>query len=253
MPPKLYAITTGWLTLFRAAFLEGARGKLRVPVPCYLIRHPRGIALFDSGLHPHTQTDPESRLGPLAAFHEVHYEAGEEVSARLESLDIGADNIDYLINSHLHFDHAGGNAQIRNASLIIQRREWEAGRDPDLIESNYYQPHDYDLGHSRVLVDGEHDVFGDGSVVCIPTPGHTPGHQSLRVILESGPVVLSADACYLKESLDSLRLSPLAHNADDALTSMRALRELRDRGERIFYGHDPKFWQTIAQAPEAIR
>jgi len=245
-------MTTGWLTVFRGAFLKGAQGKLRVPVPCYLIRHPRGTALFDSGLHPHTQTDPEGRLGALAAFHEVHYEAGEEVSAHLESLEIDRDDIDYLINSHLHFDHAGGNAQIENATLIVQRREWEAGGDPDLIESNSYQPHDYDLGHRRLLVDGEHDVFGDGSVVCLPTPGHTPGHQSLRVMLDSGPVVLCGDACYLKESLDSLRLSPIVHDADQALESMQTLRALRSRGDKMFYGHDPQFWQTVVQAPHAI-
>src|SRR6266851_5406280 len=116
------------------------------------------------------------------------YRPGEEIGARLAALGRDPAKIDLIINSHFHFDHVGGNAQVPNATMIVQRREWDAGMDPDSAVRRGFNPRDFDLGHKLRLVDGEHDVFGDGSVVCLPTHGHTPGHQSLRLRLDSGEV-----------------------------------------------------------------
>ncbi len=77
----------------------------------------------------------------------MDFHAGQEIAARLTALDVDPARIRYLIVSHLHFDHVGGNAQIPNASLVVQDAEWDAGRDDDLIRSNGYDPRDYDLGH----------------------------------------------------------------------------------------------------------
>ena len=162
MSLRLYAMTCGWLTMPVSALLEGGEGELRVPVPSYLIEHPNGRALFDSGLGLACQTEVEKYLGRLASLFEVEFQAGEEISARLECLDISAADVNFLINSHLHFDHAGGNALIPEARLVVQKREWDAGKEPDTIASMGYKPVDYDLGHDVLAVDGEHDVFGDG-------------------------------------------------------------------------------------------
>jgi len=250
--PKLFALTCGWLTGPAGGFLAGEKGRLRVPVPCFLIDHPRGRVLFDSGLHPRTQSDPQGRLGPLAAIFDVHFQPGEEVAARLGSIDVDAGRVDYLINSHLHFDHAGGNEMLPNATLVVQRREWEAGLDADLAAANHYDEQDYRTGQPVKLVDGEHDLFGDGTVVCVPTYGHTPGHQSLRVQLDGGPVVLTGDACYLRRTLEQLHLPSIVHDEAAMLRSLHLLRALRDRGARIFYGHDPDFWAGVPQAPAAV-
>jgi glyoxylase-like metal-dependent hydrolase (beta-lactamase superfamily II) len=200
---QLYAFTCGWLTGDLAGFLAGETGRIRVPIPCFLIEHPRGRVLFDSGLHPATQTDPAARLGRLAPFFDVEFGPGEEVSARLAALGVDAGRVDWLVNSHLHFDHTGGNALVPNARLVVQRREWEAGQDADLRARNAYDPADYDHGHDLLAVDGEYDLFGDGRIVCLPTYGHTPGHQSLRVRLDDGDVILTGDACYLRATLES--------------------------------------------------
>lgn len=246
-------MTCGWLTGPLQGFLAGERGRLRVPVPCFLIDHPRGKVLFDSGLHPDTQSAPAERLGEAGKFFDVEFYAGEEVGARLAAIDIDAASIGYLVNSHLHFDHTGGNATIPNARVVVQRAEWEAGRDADLIRKNYYDPKDYDLGHEVLTVSGEHDLFGDGRVVCMPTFGHTPGHQSLRVRLDGKEFVLASDACYLRRTLDELHLPGVAYDPAAMLDSLRGLRVLRDAGVHIVYGHDPEYWASVAQAPCDMR
>jgi glyoxylase-like metal-dependent hydrolase (beta-lactamase superfamily II) len=249
---KLFAFTCGWVTGPLEGFLEGQPGRLRVPVPCFLIVHPRGTVLFDSGLHVGTQTDPAGRLGHLSQLFDIEFHPGEEVATRLARADVDVARVDYLVNSHLHFDHVGGNEAVANAGLIVQRAEWQAGRDDDLIRSNGYNPADYDLGHDVHQIDGEHDLFGDGRVVCIPTYGHTPGHQSLRVRLEKREIVLTGDACYLRRTLEALHLPTVVYDRKAMLSSLQRLRQLQAAGAEIFYGHDPDFWATVPQSPLAI-
>ena len=246
---KLYVMTCGWLTGPMGNFLAGLEGEIRVPVPCFLIDHPSGPVLFDTGMHPQTQTDARGRLGGIATIYRVEFQAGEEVSGRLRALGVDPSRIRYLINSHLHFDHTGGNAEIPNARVVVQRREWEAGHDADQIRKQFYDPRDYQHGHDVLTVDGEHDLFGDGRVVCVPTYGHTPGHQSLRLQLDGGPVVLTGDACYLRRTLDEMHLPSVVDDPDAMRGSLERLRALRDAGARLIYGHDPEAWATVPQAP----
>jgi len=218
-------------------------------VLAWLVEHPKGTLLFDAGMHPDVAVDPAARLGRLAEIFEAEFGAEESVGARLRAAGVDPERVDWLVNSHLHFDHAGGNAEIPNARLLVQRREWEAGFDPDLARRNGFDRKDYDHGHDLVLVDGQHDVFGDGSVVCLPTHGHTPGHQSLRVRFAGHDYVLASDACYLRRTLEELLLPGVVYDAEAMLASLRRLRAFRDAGATIFFGHDPEQWETL---PEAI-
>ncbi len=249
---RLYAMTCGWLSSELSMMLAGSEGKIRFPVPTYLIQHPKGTVLFDTGLHPESQHDAHGRIGTLANFFRVEFRPGEDIKSRLEHLQIDADDIQYLINSHLHFDHTGGNELVPNAKIIIQKREWEAGRLPEMIEANAFNPNDYEHGHLVEQVEGEHDLFGDGTIVTIPTFGHTPGHQSLKVKLNSGTIVLAADACYLRKTIEDLHLPSLVYDRAKMLRSLFILRKLQSAGARIFYGHDPAFWNQVPQAPLEI-
>ncbi len=105
------------------------------------------------------------------------------------------------------------------------------------------------LGQDVIQIDGEHDLFGDGSVVCVPTFGHTPGHQSLMVRLAEGSVVLTADACYFRSTLEDLRLPLIVHDKEAMRASLHRLRALRAKGARLFFGHDPDFWQEKPGTP----
>ena len=250
MAVKVYAMTCGWISGDFNLMMADVPGRIRFPVPAYLIDHPKGRVLFDSGLHPDIQTDMRGRAGDVMAdLFEVEFRPGEEIEARLAALDIAADSIDYIVNSHLHWDHTGGNTLVANAKIIIQKKEWEAGQVPELIEQNLFNPADYNHGHQIQQIDGEHDLFGDGTVVTVPTYGHTPGHQSLKVKLASGDIILAADACYFRQTLMDMHLPNIVFDKVKMLESLKTLRRLQTAGARIFYGHDPEFWQQVPQAP----
>jgi len=228
---------------------KGAKGRITVPVPSYLIEHPKGRVLFDSGLNRITQTEPEPYMPSTGLqFTTFHFEPGEEISARLESLDLAPTDIDVIVNSHLHYDHCGGNAQLPKADVLVQEPEWNHAESlPD--DDIGYRKADFETGQKVRRVKGEHDLFGDGSVVAIPTYGHTPGHQSLRVRTEAGEFVLCADACYLRHSLDHDHLPGILHDREAALRAFALFRELEAAGARILFGHDPEFWKSVPQAP----
>jgi N-acyl homoserine lactone hydrolase len=242
MSVQIKPMVCGWLEMETGFILKNEPGRVKIPIPSFLIEHAKGRAIFDTGLHRELQTSI-SRLGDLAKVFSVHYQPGEELGARLRALEVDPARIDLMINSHLHFDHVGGNADLPNAKLVVQRREWEAARDPEQVRRNSYNHADFDLGHQLQLIDGEEDLFGDGSVVCIPTYGHTAGHQSLRVRLDHGEVVFTADSCYMRKVLEDMVLPPFAYSFDAMRQVIERFRALERAGARLIFGHDPAQWQ----------
>ena len=250
---KLYAFTCGWITATLDRFLEGAEGTITIPIEVFLIDHPKGKALFDTGLPKLAQTDPAGAYGrQLAEMFKPTYQAGEDVAGRLAAIGIAVDEIDFIVNSHLHFDHCGGNALVPNATVVVQSREWKAGMDPELGRQIGLSRRLFDLGHKVKQVEGEYDLFGDGSVVLMPTYGHTPGHQSLRIKNESGDTLLAADCCYFHRTLEDMHLPPFAFDREAQRNVLLKLREMRANGSRIVYGHDPDLWRTLPQAPSPM-
>ena len=249
MTVQLFAFSCGQVTGDRAGFLAGETGKLKVPVPAYLVVHEEGRVLFDTGLNVDLRTRKAELMGPLAKDWEIDFPDGLDIASHLARLGLKPSDIRYVVNSHLHYDHCGGNAFFPDATLVIHAKEWRAAHRANTQAAGLYNPLDFEHMKSVRELDGELDLFGDGSIVVFPTPGHTPGHQSLRVVLESGPVVLAADCCYLKQTLDALHLPTAPYSREQMLESLGLLRRMQGEGARIFYGHDPDFWTTVPQAP----
>jgi glyoxylase-like metal-dependent hydrolase (beta-lactamase superfamily II) len=151
---------------------------------------------------------------------------------------VDARTLTRVVLTHLHFDHAGGLALLpETVPIVIQRREWEAGRDEQSIRRNFLYPRDYAPLEDRevVLVDGDTDLLGDGSIELLLTPGHTPGHQSVRV----GELVIGADVTHFASTLDDERFPSFGDDLDAQARSAARLRGLRERGMRVLPGHDP--------------
>ncbi|MGD9755754.1 MAG: N-acyl homoserine lactonase family protein [Acidimicrobiia bacterium] len=248
MTVTVSTLTCGWLTGSASGFLDGEPGVMRVPVLSFLVEHPKGRVLFDSGLAAEL-ADDTAAAGRMAELFEMDFGRQDAIDRRLSAAEVcEAGDIAVLVNSHLHFDHCGGNALVPNARVVVQAAEWRAGHHEKLVASDTYSPALFDIGQDVQLIDGEHDLFGDGRVVCIPTPGHTPGHQSLRVRTDHGEVVLCGDACYLRKALDELHLPDFAWNKEQQLASLHALAALEAAGAQLFFGHDPVQWSSLPHA-----
>jgi N-acyl homoserine lactone hydrolase len=255
MTVKLFAMTCGRLTGPLGHLMEGAgEGNVDLPIPSFLIEHPKGRALYDTGMHPQLRTDPGARLGErvLKLFGFNGFGAQDDVKSKLEAIDRDPAKIDFVINSHLHFDHVGGNGLIPNATVVVQKREWEAAHDAETAAKVGFNKDDISYGHPVKQVEGEHDLFGDGSVVTIPTYGHTPGHQSLKVRTEKGEIVLTGDACYFCRTLRERRLPRFVYDRGAMLGSLDRLEALEKGSAKLIFGHDLEFWKDIPQAPEPL-
>ena len=246
----------GLLEFDRSLFFSDTEKGTRcaVPVPAYLISHPRGHVLFDTGLHCDAISDPAGRLGYMAKVFTVRPREGDEIVTRLAHMGLSPADIGWVVNSHLHFDHAGGNEFFSRSAVFVQRKEMEATRDAEAAKKNGFDPKDFDHPLEYRLVDGEHDIFGDGKLVIIPTYGHTPGHQSLRVRPAKGiDLVLTGDACYTRENLDRNILPRISWDESEMYRSLGVLRRLRDReGASLLYGHDAEQWGQIPHAPQPV-
>lgn len=228
----------GTLTAPTSNFEDGAPSTpITLPIPAWLIRHPKGTVLLDTGMHEQL-SHPSRLLKAISRHFAVGLTPEQLVSARLRATGVEPSEIDFVVLSHLHFDHCGGLSQIPDARVIVQEAEWAAGFDDDLTAANSFNPKDYDLGHEVLLVDGEHDLFGDGLVSCIPTPGHTIGHQSLRVRLASGDVIFCCDCAYFTRTLNGGALPSFGFDIEQQAKSVASLVDLRAKGAKLIPGHD---------------
>lgn len=221
---------------------NGTDEEIAIPILAWLVRHAEGDVVFDVGLHPDLALGSQ-RLGSLAKIFSVDLEPGGTVGPRLTEHDVDPHDSLTVVLSHGHFDHVGGLIELPNARVLVQRDEWSMARSG----AGGYDATVTELGHDVLDLRGEHDVFGDGLVTCIPTPGHTCGHQSLRVITADGPVILAGDACYFSHTMDDEVLPPFAHDHDQQLASLRILANERAAGTKIIPGHDAAVfeWMTV--------
>jgi glyoxylase-like metal-dependent hydrolase (beta-lactamase superfamily II) len=246
--PKLYVFDCGLLSLDSVEIFNLAEDDTHVRelfVPCYLIEHDEGRMLWDGGL-PLTYAEAE---GPTAIDGgSVSYD--RSVVEQLADMGIAPGDIDVVAYSHLHWDHAGTANTFIESEILMQKAEWEAamGVGGEFVDTSLF---DKLVDASVTFVEGDHDVFGDGSVRMIFTPGHTPGHQTLLISLQNtGPLMLSGDLYHFRANRRLRR--PPNFNVDGAQTleSMDRLEEvLEETGATLWIEHDKALADTLRKAP----
>lgn len=240
---ELYLFSSGRLGLAR----------VEVPVPFYLIRHPEGDVLVDGGNPLAAQRDPQAHWGRLADIFELHMTEQEHCVAQLRELGASPDSIQLLVQTHLHMDHTGALGHFPDATVVVHARELEVARAVDSPIGPGYIRADYDRPELRWKpVDGDVDLFGDGTVRMLETPGHSAGHMSLLLALEeTGPVLLTSDASDNRAQWEGRAHTRALHSREQAAASLERLRSLaHETGAMIVYGHDPKDWARHRHAPE---
>jgi glyoxylase-like metal-dependent hydrolase (beta-lactamase superfamily II) len=195
-------------------------------VPCYVIEHPKGRLLWDAGLPPALVGKGEQ---PLSDGNTQEYR--ESLVKQLTRIKLRPRDIDLVAFSHMHFDHVGSANAFTDAQLLIQETEYDAAFK-NYEDNPYFEYALYNqlAPSTKILLTGDHDVFGDGKVKIISAPGHTPGHQVLYLNLKNmGPLVLSGDL-YHFEASRRLRAVP-EFNTDKAQTleSMAKVEELIEK------------------------
>jgi N-acyl homoserine lactone hydrolase len=233
-------------------FDENPDLKVYNPYFVYVVQHPSGTLLFDTGAHPALRTDPESRLGAAAAAFEVRLEAEHHLEQRLAAIGLQPRDIDLVVESHLHFDHAGGLEWVRHAPVLVQREELAFAMDPPVYQREIYVQADYDLGLDWQQLDGDHDVFGDERVMVISTPGHTRGHQSLLVRLDGQTVFLLADAAYLLGKMRQRSLPGVIWSPDAMIATWDRIEAIeRAEDARLMTTHELDYETSVRLAPDA--
>lgn len=242
------------MRLARAHFAPWLTGPERLepveqPVWSALLRCPEGLILFDTGLHPVHVLRPDATFGANSGGSglAVTMRADDAIVSRLGSLGVRPDDITVVVNSHLHFDHAGNNRAFPKATFVVQAEHLAHAKGRANFPAIYWD----DPSLTYVATGGRAQVAK--GVAVVPTPGHAPGHQSLVVDLaETGRVVLCGDAAFTRENLE--RGEVPAPDQAAARESLALIRDLVSGDlDRAFTSHDADSFGHWKVAPQTYR
>jgi N-acyl homoserine lactone hydrolase len=209
---------------------------------CYLIKHSQGWFLWDTGIPDAVAAMPNG-LAP-ADPKAVTWHRPKTLAAQLDQLGVKPSDIKAMAISHTHPDHIGNIEMFPTAMLYVQKAEYEW---PGANNAPRFKPE-----HPVTELEGDRDIFGDGSLTILSTPGHTPGHQSLLVKLpHTGPVVLSGDAVHFKSNWENRGVPINNFSKDLTLASMQKLSDtLAKEKAQLWINHDKTQRDSLKMSPE---
>jgi len=262
---KLYAFSSGALTIAKGALVNLApmEPMIQIPVGFYVIRHPKGTVLFDTGNNDRIITDPGYWGAAFNALKPVNT-PDVAIDTQLRKIGLSPNDITYVVVSHLHLDHGGNVGKFPNSTLVVQKSEVENAFWPEpgtggpymigdvmpLRSANTDNPNAVKM----VQLNGDLDLFGDGTVVVKRWVAHTPGSQMMTVRLKNtGLVILTGDNVYLRENVEK-NTPPnvtLAYSPTGYFTAFEWIRRMMATEQANFFtAHDPDAFKAMKKAPE---
>ena len=213
----------------------------RLTNTCYLIRHPAGDLIWDLGL-PHGLVGSAPQVDGIFT---VSLESS--LTDLLAEIDLRVTDIDFMSVSHSHFDHTGQASLFPDVEWLVHENELEHmfSTEEGKVQNAAF------AGLNKTTFSENYDVFGDGSVVILETPGHTPGHTVLQVNLpESGPILLTGDLYHRTESRESQLVPRFNTDESETRESMTAFERLAtELGARVIIQHEPTDVSALPQPP----
>ena len=261
---KLYVFTSGALHLDKSIIQNGASGKVEIPVGFFLIQHPKGYVLFDTGNNDRIITQPDY-WGPFVAALDPGRSPDIAIDAQLAKIGVKPSDIKYVVLGHFHVDHAGNVGKFMDSTFVYQRDEIKNAFWPAPGYATFFISGDFEMlrnsvggsmpSKAKVIeLDGDLDLFGDNSVYVHRTVSHTPGSQMVVVRLpKTGTVVLTSDAVYLKENLDKNILPSVGsvYDPPGMLDAYAWVKRLQDSEKAdVIYAHDPDVFKAHKHSPE---
>lgn len=216
---------------------------IQMAANCYLVRHSRGTLLWDTGYPDAIAAQPD---GVVAAGGASVAKRLKTLAGQLAEIGVAPADVTYVAISHTHGDHVGNLTLFPASTLVFQQAEydWAYGGKPTPFPAE----------QKVMKLQGDHDVFGDGAVTIVSTPGHTPGHQSLMVRLpKAGAILLTGDAVHFRDNWDNARVPGMNVDKEQTLASMRKLRDLMTQNNaQLWINHDWLQRQQIPLSPAFV-
>ncbi len=251
---RLYTLNCGTIDIHDGASFSDtnfySHASMTMADPCFLIKHDHEWLLWDLGLGDRYLGKPyqDKKYG-------VTLKVDVTLQSQLQQLGLSPDNIHYILLSHTHFDHMGNATMFPHATWLIQRDEYQAIQQrllPIAVEPKLAAV--LNQVHKKLL-DSDDDIFGDGTIIILRTPGHTAGHQSLQLNLpETGTIILSGDFVHLEKAYQFKQVPVGNHNRADTLASIARIEGiLKNTHGRLIVQHDLKDYEALPKPPAYLK
>jgi glyoxylase-like metal-dependent hydrolase (beta-lactamase superfamily II) len=240
-------VDAGPLTLEKAKLVAFAEGQVSVPTTVAIFQHPaHGVILWDTGCND-AVADPDRAesywgIGIKAAFGAHGFTRDHAIDRQLDTMGIRPRDVRYVIYSHLHLDHAGGMSYFPDATHVVQKSELRYALFPDPWTRPVYCQNDFkDIHKLNVLeIDGDYDLFADGTFRLVKSPGHAPGLQVLFVTLpHRGRFMLGGDIAHLRDQFEAMIPMPWDWSISEMSASRARIKQLERSGVPLYLCHEP--------------
>lgn len=226
----------------------GDSGPVSLPLPCFLIQHERGLVLVDTGLRPEAwDHGPHAVYGPVHEMFPFTCPPGHRLDQQIENAGFHVEDVTHVIVSHAHLDHVGGLHLFPGAAFYMTQEEHDYARDPHPFFGALFGKDDLARaeGFRWNLLSADLDLFGDGSIQLLRTPGHTPGHLSVLVKLPSRSFLLIGDAAHTMTNFQGIPC-PVDLDTISAHRSIELLKDLSTTQDaEVWVMHDPEQWKRL--------